>query len=161
MEASLITRTACRVTQRSPKSRNEREAPEPACAIIDHISRMEPLYIDLMKGVLTRYVCPDTYKPIHRSIVRQKNPLLGLLYDPLYSLLDHFGLRLCKYGFDAEAREWGKDWPSEAETMVGLKRLENVQFCVEDVLKNGVAGDFVETGVWRGGVCILPRPRRG
>jgi O-methyltransferase len=29
--------------------------------------------------------------------------------------------------------------------------------CVEAVLEDGVAGDFIETGVWRGGACIFMR----
>ena len=118
---------------------------------------MDNLYIDLLKTVLTRYACPDRYRPVYRSIVRKRSPFLAALYNPIYSGLDRFGLRLCLYRFNAEARTWGEDWPPDAETMVGLKRLENVQFCVEDVLARGVPGDFAETGVWRGGVCILIR----
>ena len=51
----------------------------------------------------------------------------------------------------------GRDWPVLAHTMIGMKRLENLQFCVEDVLRKGVPGDFIETGVWRGGACIFMR----
>jgi len=39
--------------------------------------------------------------------------------------------------------------------MIGLMRLENLQFCVEDVIKQNVAGDLIETGTWRGGACIF------
>jgi hypothetical protein len=41
--------------------------------------------------------------------------------------------------------------------MIGLKRLDNLQFCIEDVLNNGVPGDVIETGVWRGGAVIFMR----
>ena len=44
-----------------------------------------------------------------------------------------------------------------AHTMVSYRRLDNVQFCVEDVLTHNVPGDLIETGVWRGGVTILMR----
>jgi O-methyltransferase len=54
-------------------------------------------------------------------------------------------------------REEGRDWPSLAHTMIGLKRMENLQFCVEDVILKNVPGDFIETGVWRGGACIFMR----
>jgi hypothetical protein len=121
------------------------------------IERNSKFYLDLLKTVLTRFSCPDRYRPVHRSIVRKRSSILAAAYAPVYRLLDAFGLRLCLYKFDAEAREWGEDWPPEAETMVGLKRLENVQFCVEDVLERGVPGDFAEAGVWRGGVCIFIR----
>lgn len=51
----------------------------------------------------------------------------------------------------------GLDWPKTAHTMIGLKQLNNIQFCVEDTLKNNIPGDFIETGVWRGGATILMR----
>jgi O-methyltransferase len=51
----------------------------------------------------------------------------------------------------------GKDWPPDAETMIGLKRLENLRQCVRMVIQNDIPGDFIETGVWRGGACILMR----
>jgi hypothetical protein len=41
--------------------------------------------------------------------------------------------------------------------MIGLKRLNNLQVCIETVLEEGVPGDFIETGVWRGGACIFMR----
>lgn len=44
-----------------------------------------------------------------------------------------------------------------AYTMIGLSGLDNIQECVERALADGVPGDLVETGVWRGGVCILMR----
>lgn len=48
-------------------------------------------------------------------------------------------------------------YPSMAHTMVGFECLNNVQFCIDDILKNGVEGDFIETGVWRGGTTIFMR----
>ena len=56
-----------------------------------------------------------------------------------------------------EARNEGKDWPYMAQTMVGCKRLDNLRFCVESVLADRVAGDLIETGVWRGGSTIFMR----
>jgi O-methyltransferase len=58
---------------------------------------------------------------------------------------------------DPAQREVGADLPPAAETMVGLKRLENLRYCVETVLQDGVPGDLVETGVWRGGASIFLR----
>lgn len=49
---------------------------------------------------------------------------------------------------------WG--WRKRAHTMIG-NRLDNLQFCIEDVLKNNIPGDMIETGVWRGGSCIFMR----
>ncbi|MFJ9855059.1 TylF/MycF/NovP-related O-methyltransferase [Streptomyces sp. NPDC101150] len=59
--------------------------------------------------------------------------------------------------FDKQARLVGEDFPTVAHTMIGLKRLDNLQHCLASALRDGVPGDFVETGVWRGGACIFAR----
>lgn len=35
--------------------------------------------------------------------------------------------------------------------------MRNLRYACETVLLDGVEGDFIETGVWRGGACILMR----
>ncbi len=60
-------------------------------------------------------------------------------------------------GFDEEFRENGWDWPATAPSMIGAKRMESLRQQCERVLAEGVPGDFVETGVWRGGACIMMR----
>jgi len=54
-------------------------------------------------------------------------------------------------------REQGWDWPSKAPSMIGAKRMDNVRSECERVIKADVPGDFMETGVWRGGACIMMR----
>jgi O-methyltransferase len=54
-----------------------------------------------------------------------------------------------------EIRELGWDWPDEAETMIGMVRLGCIQECVERAILDGVPGDLMEAGVWRGGAVIL------
>jgi len=61
------------------------------------------------------------------------------------------------YESSADFREDGRDWPQLAHTMIGRRRIENLRFCLEDVLQRGVPGDFIETGVWRGGACVFAR----
>jgi hypothetical protein len=51
----------------------------------------------------------------------------------------------------------GKSWPAIAHTMIGLRRLENLQYCIETVLKDNIPGDLLEAGVWRGGATIFMR----
>jgi O-methyltransferase len=62
-----------------------------------------------------------------------------------------------KLPYSRELRESGLDWPTEAETMVGKRRLDSLQECCLAVIQEGVPGDFVETGTWRGGCGILMR----
>ncbi|MHB1036360.1 MAG: TylF/MycF family methyltransferase [Pirellulales bacterium] len=58
---------------------------------------------------------------------------------------------------DPALRIDGRDWPPTAETMIGLKRLDNIELCIREVLERGVPGDLIETGVWRGGAVIFMR----
>lgn len=74
--------------------------------------------------------------------------LMGCLTRELF--LDHENVA-------PDIRAEGRDWPATAETMVGRRRLDNVRHAVEIVLAEGVPGDLIETGVWRGGVTILMR----
>jgi Macrocin-O-methyltransferase (TylF) len=59
--------------------------------------------------------------------------------------------------FDLEARLAGRDWPSQAHTMIGMRRLDHLQALIEDVLRRVVPGDLLEAGVGRGGTAILMR----
>lgn len=54
-------------------------------------------------------------------------------------------------------REYGRDIPSQAHSMIGLNRMDNIQFCIEQVLRDGIPGDLLEAGVWRGGAVIFMR----
>ena len=60
-----------------------------------------------------------------------------------------------KKPYDPTLREVGRDWPARAESMIGLRRMDNIQYCVQAVLTDDVPGDLIETGVWRGGACIF------
>lgn len=99
-------------------------------AASDVLSERSPehLYLDLLKKVLTRVLFPDRSRNIGGE-------------SP----------------FDLDKRETGQDWPSEGETMVGIRRLDNLEFCIADVIRRNVPGDLIETGVWRGGATIFMR----
>ena len=62
--------------------------------------------------------------------------------------------------YDSGLRSHGQSggtWPSHAHTMIGQRRLDNIQHCVESVIRDRVPGDLIETGVWRGGATIFMR----
>jgi O-methyltransferase len=107
-----------------------------------------------MKKCVTRFSFPERYAPIRttrafpvRLAVRFCQSLLALRRLELVH----------KTNFDPPAREEGLDAPAEAETMIGLKRLNNLESCVIDVICRRVPGDLIETGVWRGGASIFMR----
>lgn len=57
--------------------------------------------------------------------------------------------------YDEEKRRNGLDWPATALTMCGWFRLRNLRMLAQEVLARGIPGHFIETGVWRGGSCIM------
>lgn len=59
--------------------------------------------------------------------------------------------------FDPQARSLGRDWPSQAMTMIGDARLDNIRQLFAAIVADNVPGDLIETGVWRGGACIFMR----
>ncbi len=108
------------------------------------------LYVDLLKKCLTNWI----YGDLEEAAVAPD----GLLSPEIRQACATHGIRLVKRKpFDPQLRAEGRDWPSTAHTMIGLKRLDNLQSCVEDVLASNVPGDLMETGVWRGGACIFMR----
>jgi O-methyltransferase len=93
---------------------------------------MNSLYLDLLKRCLTRSLFPDK---------RYEPP------DTTRALPYSHALR-----FE------GRDWPVEALTMVGMKRLECLQnLLTTALLDHEIPGDVVECGVWRGGASIFMR----
>ena len=116
----------------------------------------ERLYLDLMKRVLTRSVNPERYVTLDLPYYAPTKRIFRLLLPFIQRRLSKTSLEILRrYTPRPNAREEGADWPPEAETMVGLKRLDNVQECIVDVIRRGVPGDLIETGVWRGGCSIF------
>ncbi len=95
---------------------------------LDELKYIQNRYLELMQSLLT-----------------------GTLYRD--ASLMPFGSEV----FDQKLRERGLDWPSQALTMIGVKRLANLRALTESVILDNVPGDLIETGVWRGGACILMR----
>jgi hypothetical protein len=57
----------------------------------------------------------------------------------------------------SDDRLYGRDWPHSAHTMIGLKRMNNLHESLDYVRENNIQGDFIETGVWRGGASIFAK----
>jgi O-methyltransferase len=111
------------------------------------------LYLDLLKKSLTGYLYPES-----SNIEILPHRGMRLARKILVKGLNKGGYKLFKVvPFNPKTRELGTDWPHLGYSMIGLRRLDNLQACVESVLEEGVEGDLIETGVWRGGACILMR----
>ncbi len=112
------------------------------------------LYINLLKKVLIDYHRMELgeYKPVYFTHPSLKSKVF-IAFD---NYLRSRNLAVCKVvKFKKEERINGVDWPAYADSMVGMKRIDNIEFCFREVIKNNVPGDFIETGVWRGGSVIF------
>ena len=108
--------------------------PDPTCA---------SLYIELLKNCVSNHIYNDDFDLKGGKGTRDPN-----------------SGRIVSVGganFDEWDKYYGNIWPSRAHTMIGVARLDNIRYCVEEVLRAGVPGDLIETGVWRGGATIFMR----
>jgi hypothetical protein len=129
------------------------------------VLRENDLYIDLLKKCLCASIYDESaWQPLQgpiRADVNWRNPLQALPATLKHSVIRALSKRslmlVRRKPFSAPVRDEGLDWPCFGFTMVGRKRLDNVQNCVEEIIARGVSGDLVETGVWRGGTTILMR----
>lgn len=104
-------------------------------------SANESSYIKNLIGVITR----TSYTPSTDEKISDKFKYLEEIYKKTSHYFNDSDLRLC-----------GEEcWPLEADSMIGVYRLHNVYHVLKDVIENNIEGDFVETGVWKGGSCVL------
>lgn len=121
--------------------------------MIDRDARI--LYMDLIKKTLSYSLWEDPGMPIE-TFIYKKSFVQRFFKKALVKGLGILGYQAVKLKkLDESEKEEGRIWPRYAETMIGLKRLDNIQFCIESILTNNIRGDLIETGVWRGGATIF------
>jgi len=99
---------------------------------------------------------PDATPTMYLDLL--KRCLLNLIYeDPAVRFTWDDSDESTLDSFDRDKRCGGLDWPSQAHTMIGLRRLDNIETLVTNVLATGTRGDLIEAGVWRGGATIFMR----
>lgn len=112
------------------------------------------MYLGLLKRTLTRYELEDysTLEPIGlRELGRRAR-----VAKRINSVLAPTGLALGRVARQSSReREYGLDWPVNAETMIGLHRLDQLHDAMNSIRQDGVTGDLLEAGVWRGGAAIF------
>lgn len=120
------------------------------------------LYIELLKREILCLIRPEKYIPLlqanlNRDTRTRLSPVLES--DKVRKALLRDDLEIVKrFHFDLKKRMVGLDYPPPlADTMIGLVRMNNLQHCVNEVIKKNIYGDFIETGVWRGGACVFMR----
>lgn len=117
----------------------------------------------------TRLAALMNIRPSPGGGASQAPPLVGLYLDLLEQTLTgailedvgivpaHTPMPVPADRYDEQARQRGADWPTHAQTMIGLARMRNLRKLVVQVLEDEIPGDLIETGVWRGGACIFMR----
>ncbi|HVM40723.1 MAG TPA: TylF/MycF/NovP-related O-methyltransferase, partial [Acidimicrobiia bacterium] len=131
----------------------EPEVGDPGERLAARLDDPRRLYLELLKQTLTRVVAPD--ETIRARMPDGVEPGEAGVVEKFLARHD---LVLARHRpFDLDVRSVGRDWPFRGETMVGLARLDNLEQCLVSVLDDGVPGDVVETGVWRGGATIFMR----
>jgi O-methyltransferase len=109
-------------------------------------------YLNVLKQNLTRIAFLDRHRILKEEELRSRCP------SEVADWICRSGLVLLEERtFGDKAFGPGHGWPMEAETMVSVQRLENIEKCLKDILHNDVPGDLLEAGVWRGGTCIFMR----
>jgi len=120
-------------------------------------TKSELLYLDLMKKTLSFMLWEEPGIPLTQLDYALPLPIRAITRTVSY-LLQAFQIQLVRQAkYDEHQRIDGRFWPSYAHTMIGMKRLNNIQFCLEQVIQNNIAGDIIEAGVWRGGAAIFMR----
>jgi len=112
--------------------------------VLEAGNTIQERYLNLLKRYLTRYDCDECLRiksPLDQFLAPHQVTLsLVLPAEQLRSL-----------------RADGHDAPAQAETMVGLRRLDNIEFCIKDIIAHHIPGDLLEAGAWRGGATIFMR----
>lgn len=118
---------------------------------------MRDRYLSLLQRALTRYDLESASQYTTIQLVNGPRRL-----RPIAKVFQSF---LRRHSLDVvhirrqelQNRYEGKDWPENAETMIGIARLDNLRQCLEQVFTDKVTGDVLEAGVWRGGASIYMR----
>jgi hypothetical protein len=118
------------------------------------VARLRDMYLDLLKKALINLLYPEMELSCLFAVhcAGQNQPISPeVLMNPGGHLSDQLReLVRCR-------REGRRTEPHFSHSMIGLERLNNIQSCAERIFEEGIPGDFVETGVWRGGAVIFMR----
>src|ERR1700733_6680063 len=103
-------------------------------------------YIELLKKVLndSQHIKQVEFRPL------SPDPRIQVkLLRVFNKMLRPFNYAICNVNkISEETIMNGTGRPAYADTMIGMNRLNNIEYCINEVIKNNVDGDFIELGVW-------------
>jgi hypothetical protein len=123
------------------------------------------LYLDLLKQCLCGVINPPGRRepivtPAHcAAIIRNANEAFGRYLEPLgHTVETLMRQRTSIFTSDTlHAGLHGMHRETTPDTMSDLTSLDNLQLCTETAIREGVPGDLIETGIWKGGMPVLMR----
>lgn len=101
------------------------------------------MYLELMKKCLTREILPEHFRRLPENEKTPWRALRSRVYGSINGMLGRGRFALVQVG------------TADGETMIGMRRLDNLEECIREVVEGDVPGDLIETGVWRGGATIF------
>jgi O-methyltransferase len=123
---------------------------------VDHTAEAVSLYLDLLKRSLTGALAEDNDSILGGVRTAGSTSWKRRFGNFVGQVASRCNVEIVyKKPYDPTRREVGGDWPARAESMIGLRRMENIQHCVQTVIDDDVPGDLLEAGVWRGGASIF------
>lgn len=117
-------------------------------------SSIDDRYLSLLKHILLRVGFESPYEPL--TFQRVPN-LRTRLYDLLNRLIAPRYELVRRRPNCLEDSTSGKRCSFDADSMIGLHRLDNVELAIRTVVAEKIPGDILEAGVWRGGAAIFMR----
>ncbi|QWU44086.1 MULTISPECIES: TylF/MycF family methyltransferase [Bacillus] len=117
------------------------------------------LYLELLKKTILFEIWLE-YEPylpasLHISKELPYEPVTVPLPLFIKQYAENHNLKIIKPNVLKSERQDGMDWPRAAHSMIGRERMNQLHEALETVVRENIEGDFIETGVWRGGSCIF------
>ncbi|ARJ20935.1 TylF/MycF family methyltransferase [Bacillus mycoides] len=117
------------------------------------------LYLELLKKTILFEIWLE-YEPylpasLHISKELPYEPVTVPLPLFIKQYAENHNLKIVKPDVLKSERQDGMDWPRAAHSMIGRERMNQLHEALETVVRENIEGDFIETGVWRGGSCIF------
>src|SRR5271154_4142858 len=109
-------------------------------------SILEELYVENELRLIYLRACLDRQEEFRQEIfldIRRHRPTMYDEYVKLREVGINYGRTIQNLGFQ--------------HSMIGRRRLENIESCLGAILADRIPGDCIECGVWRGGAVVFMR----